>query len=118
MYALPNLVTLSSSIKLFLLSISFRRTLSLRIFSIIPAYCTNRTTLFWNTLTLVSLSYFFHLSYPHISANSKSVCQSLRQNKTRDCFIRKETPHLNKSIQRYLYEITTSRTLTHFLRCQ
>ena len=54
---------------------------------IISAHCTNilvnlwkflskRATLSWNTLPPVSLCYIFHLSYPQISVNLKSVCHN------------------------------------------
>ena len=84
MYVLPNLVTLSNSFKLFPLSISFGRSLSLQSSIISAYYCTaHYTTLsesLWVFLSnrtiskLAFLPYVFNFSCHQISAYLKSVC--------------------------------------------
>ena len=86
-YILPNLGILSNSFKLFPLSISFGKSLSLRSSIISAYYCTAHYTttsvnlwLFFSNRTistLASLSYVFNFSFPHISANLKSVYRLL-----------------------------------------
>ena len=114
MYILPNLGTLSNSFKLFSLSISFGRSLSLRSSIISAYYCTAHYTttsvslwLFFSNRTistLVSLSYVFNFSFPQISANLKSLYRLIPL--VWLCFIIKQTPHLNESMPK-IHQITT-----------
>ena len=114
MYILPNLGTLSNSFKLFSLSISFGKSLSLRS-SIISAYYytahyTTTSVSLWlffsnrTISTLVSLSYVFNFSFPQISANLKSLYRLIPL--VWLCFIIKQTPHLNESMPK-IHQITT-----------
>ena len=118
-YVLPNLGTLSNSFKLFPLSISFGRSLSLWSSIISAYYCTahytttsvslwlflsNRTISTLNYRFAPSLSYVFNFSFPQISANLKSVYRLLPL--VWLCFIIKQTPHLNESMPK-IHQITT-----------